>query len=118
MNDELCRKPVLLNIGVERMAALIASYVPSLNVGSRLLAYRYHHGRHGDPLMTEIPWARKVYESVLNKIEKWPEPHRSMSIESTTGLIRHYEHGHRPEDQIVYAETQPDEEGDQQQNDA
>ncbi|MGO7586929.1 P-loop NTPase fold protein [Rhizobium ruizarguesonis] len=118
INDELSRNPVLLNIDVVRMANLIASDVPSLNVGSRLLAYRYHHGRHGEPLMTEIPWARKVYVSVLHKIEEWPEPHRSMSTELLKGLIRHYEHGHHPEDQIIHSETQADGDGDPQHNDA
>lgn len=101
MNDDLSRNPVLLRIDVDRMANLIASDVPALNVGSRLLAYRYHHGRHGEPLMTEIPWARKVYEAVIAKVDQWPEPYRSMSKETTQGLIRHYERGHDPEDQIL-----------------
>lgn len=106
MNDELSRKPVLLNIDVTRMANLLASDVPALNVGSRLLAYRYHHGKRGEPLMTEIPWARSVYVSMLRKIEEWPEPHRSMAMDSLQGLIRHYEHDHHPDDQIIPPETQ------------
>jgi hypothetical protein len=101
VNDDLSRNPVLLGIDVDRMAKLIASDVPALNVGSRLLAYRYHHGRHGEPLMTEIAWARKVYEAVIAKINQWPEPHRYMSQETMEGLIRHYERGHNPEDQIL-----------------
>jgi hypothetical protein len=39
LNDDLSRNPVLLGIDVDRIANLIASDVPSLNVGSRLLAY-------------------------------------------------------------------------------
>lgn len=101
MNDDLSRNPVLLGIDVDRMANLMASDVPALNVGSRLLAYRYHHGRHGEPLMTEIPWARKVYEAVIAKVDQWPEPHRYMSKETMEGLIRHYERGHNPEDRIL-----------------
>lgn len=101
IDDDLSRNPVLLSIDVDRMANLISSDVPALNVGSRLLAYRYHHGRHGEPLMTEIPWARKVYEAVIAKVDQWPEPHRSMSKEAMQGLIRHYEWGHDPEDQIL-----------------
>lgn len=101
MNDDLSRNPVLLGIDVNRMAGLIASDVPALNVGAKLLAHRYHYGRHGDPLMTEIPWARKVYQAVTAKVDQWPEPHRSMSKETMQGLIRHYETGHAPEDQIL-----------------
>ncbi|WP_018009300.1 hypothetical protein [Sinorhizobium medicae] len=101
MNDDLSRNPVLLGIEVDRMANLIASDVPALNVGSRLLAYRYHHGKHGEPLMTEIPWARRVYEAVIAKVDQWPEPHRYISKETMQGLIRHYERGHDPEDQIL-----------------
>jgi hypothetical protein len=102
MNDDLSRSPVLLNIDVDRMANLIASDVPALSVGSKLLAYRYHHGKHGEPLMTEIPWARRVYEAVIAKVDQWPEPHRSMSKETMQGLIRHYETGNDPEHQILH----------------
>lgn len=51
--------------------------------------------------MTEIAWARKVYEAVIAKVDQWPEPHRSMSKEAMQGLIRHYERRHYPEDQIL-----------------
>lgn len=51
--------------------------------------------------MTEIPWARKVYEAVIAKVDQWPEPHRYMSKETMEGLIRHYERGHNPEDRIL-----------------
>lgn len=101
INDELSRNPVLLGIDVDRMANLIASDVPALHAGSRFLAHRYHHGRRGEPLMTEIPWARKVYEAVIAKVEQWREPHRSMSKDAMQGLIRNFERGHDPEDQIL-----------------
>jgi len=103
MNDELSRNPVLVDIDVDRMATLIAKDVPSLNVGARLLAYRYHQARHDEPLLTEIPWARQVYNAVLQKIAAWPEPHRSMSTETLQGLIRHYEQGRHPDDQLIPA---------------
>ncbi|WP_428032801.1 P-loop NTPase fold protein [Ancylobacter sp.] len=101
MNDDLSRNPVLLGIDVDRMANLIASDVPALSVGSKLLAYRYHHGKHGEPLMAEIPWARKVYEAVIARIDEWPVPHRTLSKETMQGLIRHYEGGRDPADQII-----------------
>lgn len=108
MNDELSRNPVLVDISVERMAALIAKDAPSVNAGARLLAYRYHHARHGEPLLTEILWARQVYEAVLRKIANWPEHHRLMAIENLQGLIRHYEQEHHPDDQIIPAASEPD----------
>ncbi|WP_392709638.1 hypothetical protein [Rhizobium ruizarguesonis] len=101
MNDELSRNPVLVDIAVERMATLIAKDVPSLNIGARLLAYRYHDARHGDPLLTEMSWARQVYEAVLRKMADWPEHHRFMATENLQGLIRHYQRGHHPDDQII-----------------
>ncbi|WP_243256211.1 P-loop NTPase fold protein [Rhizobium skierniewicense] len=112
MNDELSRNPVLLNIDVVRMSNLIARDVPALNVGSKFLAYRYHQKRHGDPVMNEIPWARRVYECTLLKIKEWPEPHRTMSVQSFQGLIRHYEQGHQLEDQIISSEKQRGGDGD------
>ena len=101
INDDLSRNPVLLGIDADRMANLIASDVPALSVGSRLLAYRYHNGKHGDPLMAEIPWARKVYEAVIAKIDQWPEPHRTFSKETMQQLIRHHEGGRDAVDQII-----------------
>lgn len=101
MNDELSRNPVLVDVDVERMAMLIANDVTSLNIGARLLAYRYHHARHGEPLLAEISWARQVYEAVLRKMADWPEHHRLMATETLQGLIRHYEQGRHPDDQII-----------------
>lgn len=115
MNDDLSRRPVLLGVDVERMASLIAGDVPALNVGLRLLAYRYNQGRSGDPLMTEIPWARKVYEAVIAKVNRWPEPHRTLSIEIIEGLIRHYERDRHERDRILPAP--PDAESDTKQTD-
>ncbi len=103
LNDELSRNPVLVDVDIERMAALIADDVTSLNIGARLLAYRYHHARHGEALLTEISWARQVYEAVLRKIADWPEHHRIMATENLQGLIRHYEEGRHPDDQIIPA---------------
>lgn len=108
MNDELSRNPVLLDIDIDRMVRLLASDVPGLNVGARLLAYRYHHGKPGEPLMAEIPWARKVYEAVLEALEGWPEPHRSMSKDTLRGLIRHYDQGRLPDNQIIPPDANPD----------
>ncbi|MFB8343288.1 P-loop NTPase fold protein [Brucella cytisi] len=101
MSDELSRNPVMVNIEVERVATLIANDVNSLNFGARLLAFRYHHAKHGEPLLSEIPWARQVYESILRKIGDWPEHHRVMATESLQGLIRHYEQRRDPDDQII-----------------
>ncbi|TAY31730.1 hypothetical protein ELH93_03405 [Rhizobium leguminosarum] len=101
MDDELSRNPVLVDIAVERMATLIAKDVPSLNIGTKLLAYRYHDARHGDPLLTEMSWARQVYEAVLRKMADWPEHHRFMATENLQGLIRHYQRAHHPDDQII-----------------
>jgi hypothetical protein len=111
MNDELSRNPVLADIDVDRMATLIAKDVPSLNVGAKLLAYRYHHARRGELLLTEIPWARQVYGAVLQKMAEWPEHHRSMATETLQGLIRHYEQRHHPDDQIIPAAAAAEEVG-------
>lgn len=101
INDELSRMPVLKEFAFDRVATLIASDVPSLFVGAKLLAYRYHHARHGDPLLSEIGWARQVYQSILEKVTGWPEHHRVMAVDSMQSLIRHYEKERLPEDQII-----------------
>ncbi|RWF44697.1 MAG: hypothetical protein EOS65_01515 [Mesorhizobium sp.] len=93
--------PVLIDIPVDRVAALMARDVPALTAGSKMLAYRYHHARNGDPLLQEIRWARGVYAAVVEKLDQWEEPHRTMALNSMTGLIRHYEQGKQPDDMII-----------------
>ncbi|PDS74602.1 P-loop NTPase fold protein [Rhizobium sp. L43] len=98
---ELSAEPILTNIPVDRLATLMAQDVPQLNAGSKLLAYRYHRARDGDPLLQELQWARGVYAAVVEKLSHWDEPHRTMALKSLTGLIRHYEDGKRPDEMII-----------------
>jgi len=98
---DIARTPVLLNVPAERLAALMAQDVPALRVGTKLLAYRYHDSRVDDPLLQEIPWARDVVSSVDSRLNDWPEPHRSLALQSMKGLIRHYEGGRQPDDRIL-----------------
>lgn len=98
---ELSTNPVLKDIPVNRLAELMARDVPALNAGSKMLAYRYHRARNGDPLLEEIYWARGVYAAVVEKLNQWEEPHRAMALESMAGLIRHYEQGKQPDDRII-----------------
>ncbi|MCV0396041.1 MAG: KAP family NTPase [Rhizobiaceae bacterium] len=100
-NYELSTNPVLMDIPVDRLAALMAQDAPALNAGAKMLAYRYHSARNGDPLLQEIRWARAVYAAVVKKLEQWEEPHRTMALESLRGLIRHYEQGKQPDDMII-----------------
>jgi hypothetical protein len=102
-NDEyqLSTNPVLKDIPVNRVAELMARDVPALNAGSKMLAYRYHRARNGDPLLEEIHWARGVYAAVVAKLDQWEEPHRAMALKSMAGLIRHYEQGKQPDDMII-----------------
>lgn len=104
-NDEISRVPVLIDVDVERMAVLITRDVNSLNIGARLLAFRYHHAKHGEPLLSEITWAREVYETVLRKIAIWPGHHRLLATENFQNLIRYYEEGRHPQDQIIPQEA-------------
>jgi hypothetical protein len=110
-NDEyeLSTNPVLKDIPVNRVAELMARDVPALNAGSKMLAYRYHRARNGDPLLQEIPWARGVYAAVVEKLYQWEEPHRAMALKSMTGLIRHYEQGKQPDDMIIPSDATPPE---------
>jgi hypothetical protein len=103
---ELSTKPILMNIPVDRLAALMAQDVPALNAGSKLLAYRYHRARDGDPLLQEIQWARGVYAAAVEKLNQWKEPHRTMALQFLKGLIRQYERDRQSDDKII-----PPEEG-------
>ncbi|MBY5551301.1 hypothetical protein HFO61_31685 [Rhizobium leguminosarum] len=98
---ELSTKPILVKIPVERLAAFMAQDVPMLSAGTKLLAYRYHNARNGDPLLEEMKWARDVYASVVEKLGKWPEPHRAMALRFMQGLIRHYDRDKEPDFMIV-----------------
>lgn len=102
-NDEyeLSTNPVLIDIPADRVAELMARDVLALNAGSKMLAYRYHRARNGDPLLEEILWARGVYAAVVEKLDQWEEPHRTMALKLMTGLIRHYEQGKQPDDMII-----------------
>lgn len=101
---ELSTKPVLMNIPVDRLATLMTQDAPALNAGVKLLSYRYNRLRDGDPLLEEIRWARDVYTSVVEKLNKWEEPHKTMALEFMNGLIRHYEQERRPDDKIIPTE--------------
>lgn len=98
---ELSTNPILVNIPPERLATLMAQDVPALNAGAKLLAYRYHHARSGDPLLREIQWARGVYTAVVKKLKQWDEPHRTMALKSLWSLIYHYEREKQPDDMIL-----------------
>ncbi len=100
-DHELSTKPVLLNIHPDRLATLMAQDVPALNAGAKLLAYRYHHARDGNPLLQEIQWARRVYEAVLVKLKKWEEPHQTMALKSLNSVISYYEKDKSPDDMII-----------------
>ncbi|MDO5895664.1 P-loop NTPase fold protein [Agrobacterium sp. Azo12] len=98
-------QPLLQSISSDRIATLMAQDAPALNVGAKMLAYRYHRARNGDELLQEIRWAREVYASVIKKLEGWDEPYRTMGVEHLNGLIRHYERGKQPDDMIIPPEA-------------
>ncbi|MGV0758848.1 P-loop NTPase fold protein [Tistrella mobilis] len=88
---DLLTKPILVNISYYRLACLISRGVPEMDVGARLLAYRYSRVKSGDPLRREIDWARMVYSAVVAKIKCWEEPHRAMALSHLENCIRHHE---------------------------
>lgn len=98
---ELSTSPILMNIPADRLATFMATDVPALDAGAKLIAYRYHNVRSGDPLLDEIQWARTVYIAVLAKLQEWNEPHRTMAVNSFTGLIRHYDQEKSLDSRIV-----------------
>lgn len=108
---QLSTNPILKDIPVNRVAELMARDVPALHAGSKMLAYRYHRARNGDPLLEEIHWARGVYAAVVEKLNQWEEPHRSMALKSMASLIGHYEQGKQPDDMIIPPEEAAETEG-------
>lgn len=102
---ELSTKPILMNISVDRVAGFMTKDVPPLYAGSRMLAYRYHRARNGDPLLEEIHWARRVYATVIERLEQWNEPHRTMARKSIEGLFRHYDQEKQPDDRIIRSDS-------------
>jgi|GEM_PF-3584004 len=74
-NAQLSTKPVLIDIPANRIATLITRDAPNLDVGAKLLAYRYQAARCGDLLSQELPWARDVYTAAMEKLRDWEEPY-------------------------------------------
>lgn len=108
-NTDLARMPVLMGISEDRLAELMSRDVPALYEGARMLAYRYHHAREGDPLLAEIGWARRVVAAVKSRLERWPDPYRAQGVRFLEGTIRHYEEGKPLDDRIVTDNVEADE---------
>lgn len=99
-----------MNIPASRLATLMAQDVPGLNVGAKLLAYRYHEVREGSSLFQEIQWARDVYAAVVEKLCQWEEPYRSMSLNYLKNTISYYERDKQPDDKIIPSEEEQEKE--------
>lgn len=108
-HTDLARVPVLMDISVDRLADVMARDVPALYEGARMLAYRYHHARGGDPLLAEIGWARRVVAAVKLRLERWPNPYRAQGLRFLEGTICHYEEGKPLDDRIVTDNVEADE---------
>ncbi|MEN2976204.1 P-loop NTPase fold protein [Tistrella bauzanensis] len=102
---ELSTKPALVNIPVDRLATLMARDNPALNAGAKLLAFRYYRTKDGDPLLQEIKWARGVYIAVLEKLNQWEEPYRTMASKHLKDMILYYEQDKEPHNKIIPPEN-------------
>lgn len=90
-DSEMYRFPVLEGVDIDRVARLFTVDVPELNQGAKTLAYRYAELHEQSPLVSEIPWARRVYAAVISILETWNDPHRSLAIDYLNGTLRYYE---------------------------
>jgi hypothetical protein len=83
--------PILGDVDVGRIARLFSGDVPELSQGAKTLAFRYAELHEQSPLVSEIPWARRVYAAVVAILETWGDPHRSLAIDHLNGTLRYYE---------------------------
>ncbi|PYE96614.1 KAP-like P-loop domain-containing protein [Rhizobium sp. PP-F2F-G38] len=93
--------PLLMGVDVGRMASLLTRDAPALSVGAKLIAYRYHDVPGDSPVLSEISWARAVYSAVLDMLEGWKEPHRTMAKSHFSGFVRHYDNEREPDRKVA-----------------
>lgn len=91
VDDALGTAPILHKLDPERFGEIVTIDMPQLRDGARVLAYRYHQKHRGDPILSELTWARKAYASVVRRLSEWDHPYDKLGLDFLERHIRYYE---------------------------